>query len=75
MYNESLEDFQGSYEKGIDLTQKAKGIYFLEITTITSGIKRDCASMINVFTRVLVSVKALFLLKKASSIVLIPLNP
>ena len=40
IYNESLEDFQGSYEKGIDLTQKAKGIYFLEITTTTSGIKK-----------------------------------
>ena len=40
VYSESLKDFQGSYEKGIDLTQKAKGVYFLEITTITSDIKK-----------------------------------
>jgi hypothetical protein len=32
MYSESLEDFQGYYEKGIDLSKKAKGVYFLEIT-------------------------------------------
>ena len=40
MYSESLEDFQGSYEKGIDLTQKAKGVYFLEITTNRGGINK-----------------------------------
>ena len=77
VYSESLEDFQGSYEKGIDLTQKAKGIYFLEITTTTSGIKKeDCASMINVFNKSFGKRQSpYFLLKKASSIVLIPLNP
>jgi hypothetical protein len=40
VYNESLEDFQGSYEKEIDLTQKAKGVYFLEITTDIGGINK-----------------------------------
>ena len=40
MYSESLEEFQGSYENIIDLTGKAKGVYFLEITTNTGGVNK-----------------------------------
>ena len=40
MYSESMEEFKGSYEQGIDLTGKAKGVYFLEITTNTGGINK-----------------------------------
>jgi len=40
MYSESLEDFQGYYKSVIDLTGKAKGVYFLEITTNTCGINK-----------------------------------
>ena len=40
MYSESMEEFKGSYEEGIDLTGKAKGVYFLEITTNTGGINK-----------------------------------
>ena len=43
MYSESLEEFKGSYEQGIDLTGKAKGVYFLEITTNTGGINKKIA--------------------------------
>ena len=39
MYSESMEEFKGSYEQGIDLTGKAKGVY-LEITTNTGGINK-----------------------------------
>jgi hypothetical protein len=31
--NEELQQFIGEYTKKIDLTNNAKGIYFLEITT------------------------------------------
>ena len=34
------KEFQGSYENGIDLTAKAKGVYFFEITTNTGGINK-----------------------------------
>ena len=40
MYSESLEEFKGSYEKAIDLAGKAKGVYFLEITTDNGGINK-----------------------------------
>ena len=40
MYSESLEEFQGTYEQGIDLIGKAKGVYFLEITTDIGGINK-----------------------------------
>ena len=43
MYSESMEEFKGSYEQGIDLTAKAKGVYFLEITTNTGGINKKIA--------------------------------
>ena len=33
LVNESLEQFIGEYTKQIDLTENAKGIYFLEIET------------------------------------------
>ena len=39
MYSESMEEFKGSYEQEIDLTGKAKGVYFLEINTL---IQRRC---------------------------------
>ena len=37
---ENLEEFKGSYEQGIDLTGKAKVVYFLEISTNTGGINK-----------------------------------
>jgi hypothetical protein len=40
MYSESLEEFTGSYENSIDLTGKAKGVYFLEITTNIGGVNK-----------------------------------
>ena len=40
MYSESMEEFKGSYEQGIDLTGKAKGVYFLEITTNNGGVNK-----------------------------------
>ena len=43
MYSESMEEFKGSYEQGIDLTGKAKGVYFLEITTNTGGVNKKIA--------------------------------
>ncbi|HIG33241.1 MAG TPA: T9SS type A sorting domain-containing protein [Flavobacteriales bacterium] len=33
VYTENLEQFVGEYTKQIDLTNNAKGIYFLEIVT------------------------------------------
>ena len=33
LVNDNLEQFVGEYTKTIDLTDNAKGIYFLEITT------------------------------------------
>ena len=33
LYEDNLQQFVGEYTKEIDLTNKAKGIYFLEIET------------------------------------------
>ena len=40
LINENLEQFVGEYTKQIDLTNNAKGIYFLEIETIDGVINK-----------------------------------
>ena len=40
LVNDNLEQFIGEYTKQIDLTNNAKGIYFLEITTNNGVVNR-----------------------------------
>ena len=40
LVSENLEQFIGEYTKQIDLTNNAKGIYFLEITTNNGVVNR-----------------------------------
>ena len=40
MYVEFLNNYQGYFERIIDFSGKAKGVYFLEITTDRGGINK-----------------------------------
>tara|TARA_B100002051_G_scaffold7050_1_gene5958 strand:- start:250 stop:1221 length:972 start_codon:yes stop_codon:yes gene_type:complete len=40
VYTDELIEFAGPYNKAIDLREKAKGVYFLEISTANGGINK-----------------------------------
>ena len=49
IFTENLTEFVGQYTKVIDMNNQAKGVYFLELTSLKLGVKKNYSSIIMIY--------------------------